>query len=209
MNALDVAQGVAWLAQGGLLAYPTETVWGLGADACSQPAIGRLRRWKGRRNDAPLALLVDGLGGAEEAAGELTGAARELAERFWPGPLMLVVPSRRRYAEGVARGDGALGLRCSDHPLAAELARALRAAGIGPITSTSLNRSGEAPACRRDEAAALCAEAYDAPRLLAGECGGGAPSTVVDLSGAAPAVLRWGALERERLAPFVQEDSRR
>jgi L-threonylcarbamoyladenylate synthase len=204
-----IGQATRWLASGGMLAYPTETVWGLGADALSEAAVARLLGWKGRGSDDPLALLVESRLEAEAAGFELGEAAIGLAERFWPGPLTLVVRTARRFAAGVAREDGAVGLRCSLHPLAAALARRLRRDGVGPITATSLNRSGEPAARSISEARALCdGDDAELPRLIAVEgadAGGDAPSTVVDATGEVPRVLRWGAVIKDDLEPVLAE----
>jgi L-threonylcarbamoyladenylate synthase len=203
-----IGQAARWIASGGLLAYPTETTWGLGADARSAKALERLRRWKGRPAHEPVALLVENAERAAQLGFQLGPAARRLAEAFWPGPLTLVAPSRDEFAPGVARGDGAVGLRCSAHPLAEALARRLRLAGIGPITATSLNRSGEPPAAGLAMARALCGEGPDEPHLIeveGAEAGGEAESTVVDTTSATLQVLRWGALPASEIEPVIQE----
>jgi L-threonylcarbamoyladenylate synthase len=204
---------VAHVASGALVAFPTETLWGLGADARSDAAIARLRAWKRRDEGQPLSVLVtglDALGALDVGVGAL---ARELAHSFWPGPLTMVLPCSGRFAAGIARSDGALGVRCSPHPVAAALARALEAAGAGPITATSLNRHGAPPARTRSEAEKTCDEPdADAPLLFAGDgpgAGGGSASTVVDLCGAAPKVLRWGAVSHDMLEPLLAGDVRR
>jgi L-threonylcarbamoyladenylate synthase len=188
---------LACLAGDGLLAYPTETVWGLGAAAASARAVERLRAWKGRRDAQPIAVLVPDLAALEALGAELSEAARALAADYWPGPLTLVLRCRGRFAAGIAGRDGAVGFRCSSHPAARGLARAAFARGLGALTATSLNRSGQPPARTRAEAAALC-RGDGAPQLLEGawpEAGGAAPSSVVDLSGAAPQVVREGAID--------------
>jgi L-threonylcarbamoyladenylate synthase len=197
-----------WVREGGLLAYPTETVWGLGADAGSEDAVQRLRDWKGRSEGSPISILVEDAHMLEVLGLEASAAARRLISAFWPGPLTLVLPCRRRFASGVARDDGAVGVRCSLHPLAAALARRLAREGVGPITSTSLNPSGEPAVRTRREAAACCDGASSAPRMLeveGAEAGGYPASSVVDLTGARPAVLRWGALSERRLGPVLAE----
>jgi L-threonylcarbamoyladenylate synthase len=201
-----IGAAVRWLAAGGLVAYPTETVWGLAAAADSAAGMQRLFAWKGRAAESPVAILVDGVAGAEALGCELGPAGRRLAAAHWPGPLTLVVPCRRAFAAGVARADGGLGLRASSHPLAAALARRAIREGVGPITATSLNRHGEPSARTRADAEGLCAGA-EAPRLLdveGAEAGGDAESTVVDLCGAQPAVLRWGAIPRDEVEPMLQ-----
>jgi len=200
-----IGAAVRWLGAGGLVAYPTETVWGLAAAAKSELGMRRLRAWKERPEAAPVAILVEGVEDAEALGCELGPAARRLASAHWPGPLTLVVSCRQHFASGVARDDGAVGLRCPSHPLAAALARRARREGVGPITATSLNRHGEPPARTRDDAARVC-EAADAPRLLAvegAEAGGDAASTVVDATRPQAVVLRWGAIPRDELLPML------
>jgi tRNA A37 threonylcarbamoyladenosine synthetase subunit TsaC/SUA5/YrdC len=107
----------------------------------------------------------------------------------------------------VARPDGAVGVRCSAHPLAAAIARRLRSQGVGPITATSLNPSGLPPARTREEARAACGSDLEVPRMLEvdrAEAGGGPASTVVDVTGQRPRVLRWGALSAAELEPVLQ-----
>jgi L-threonylcarbamoyladenylate synthase len=196
---------LAELRAGGLVAYPTETVWGLGADARSAPALAALRRWKGR-GPAPLSVLVTDLAEARELGLEVPETARRLAAAYWPGPLTLVLPGPGRLDPAVARADGAVGLRCPAHPTAHALARACARAGIGPVTATSLNRSGEPPAAHRAEAERLCAGS-GAPLLLWAppDAGGSAPSSVVDCTGPRPRVLRAGALDPGALARALAE----
>jgi L-threonylcarbamoyladenylate synthase len=180
------------VAAGGLVGFPTETSWGLGADARSEAALARLRRWKGRDADKPISVLVAGPADLARLGAELSPAARRLAEAFWPGPLTLVVRCAARLAAGVAGPGGAVGLRCSPHPVAAALARLALARGVGPITATSLNRAGELACRTRAAAEALAGEEV---ALLAGEDAGGAePSSVVDARGAEPLLLREGGL---------------
>jgi L-threonylcarbamoyladenylate synthase len=205
-----IGAAVRWLASGGLVAYPTETVWGIAAAADSELAMERLFAWKERPDAAPVAILVDGVEDALALGCELGPSARRLASAHWPGPLTLVVACRRRFAAGVARADGAIGLRCPSHPLAGALSRRARREGVGPITATSLNRHGEPPARMRDDAARLC-EGADAPRLLAvdgAEAGGDAASTVVDASGPHAQVLRWGAIPRDEIEPVLPGEVR-
>jgi len=192
------------LAQQGSVAFPTETSWGLAADATSEAAIEGVRRWKGRDEGKPISLLVTGETSLPENGFEVTPLAQELIRRFWPGPLTLVLRCRRSFARGIASPGGAVGVRRSSHPVAAELARAAGQAGIGLLTATSLNRAGESPAITAREADALCCSAgRDTPlRLACGgdDAGGELPSTVIDLTSEIPSVSRWGALDAERLS---------
>lgn len=225
-----LAAALARLRAGGLVAFPTETVWGLGADAGSAAAMERLRRWKGRDAGQPVAVLVPDRAALAALGIALPAAAERLAAAFWPGPLTLVVPApRSRFAPGVARADGAVGLRCSPHPAAAALAAAWLGAGAGPLTATSLNRHGAPPARTRAEAAALCAgsdailcldagpdagaAAHDpagaAPGRVADgarDPGAAAPSSVVDCSGPRPRLLRAGAIGAAELSRVLEQE---
>jgi L-threonylcarbamoyladenylate synthase len=187
MSALSVSRAAARIRRGELVAYPTETVWGLAADARSEAALRRLRAWKGCDAEKPMSVLVSDYGALEELGAETTPLAARLAAKFWPGPLTLVVRCERAFARGIASADGGVGFRCSPHPVARALARE-----AGVITATSFNRSGEAACATRAEAEA-CAGAEVA--LVAGEdASGAAPSSVVDASGAKLRVLREGAI---------------
>lgn len=211
---LSLAEAVDQLAAGGCVAYPTETVWGLAADATDPRAVDALRALKGRDDDAPISILVSGPERLPALGLVLGAAAARTAAHFWPGPVTLVLPpspSRRGHspgrrgclAPGIARADGAVGVRCSPHPRAAALVAAAERAGLGPLTATSCNRSGRPPARDRGEAAAVCA---GGPRLLDPEgrdADGAAPSTVVDFTGGSPRVLREGAVSEARLRALL------
>jgi L-threonylcarbamoyladenylate synthase len=201
---LSIADAADRIARGGLVAYPTETVWGLAADARSDAAVDRLRAFKGR-GPAPISILVADAAALEALGFRPGAAARQLAATFWPGPLTLVLPCLEPFASGIARDDGAVGVRCSSHPLARALAEQCARAGVGPLTATSCNATGEAAARTREEAHRVCDAA--AVGLLAGspDAGGEPESTVVDLCGARPRVLRWGGVPKSVLAPLLEE----
>jgi L-threonylcarbamoyladenylate synthase len=169
--------------------------------------VAGLLRWKGRDERSPISILVDGLAAAEGLGVRVSPAARRLAARFWPGPLTLVLPAPAgRFAPGIARADGAVGLRCSPEPTAAALARALARAGAGPLTATSLNRAGEPPARSSAEARALCRR-HPGPRVVdpgaPGPVSCAAPSTVVDCTGESCELLREGAIPAAAVAAAV------
>jgi L-threonylcarbamoyladenylate synthase len=204
-----IGDAITRLAADGFVAYPTETVWGLGACADRLLAVERLMRWKRRSMDAPLAVLVPSAAVALDMGCLIEPRVQRLMEAFWPGPLTIVVPCRKQFAKGVARSDGALGLRCSPHPLAQALALGISEAGLGPLTSTSLNRAGESPAANRAAAVAMIDEdpedVLGAPLLVSvsgHDAGGSAASSVVDCTGALPRIVRVGAIERESLEEF-------
>ena len=196
MVSIAESAALGILAEDGLVAFPTETVWGLAARAQSRAAIDRLRAFKGREAGKALSILVDSPERAADLASEWSDSARQLAETFWPGPLTLVVKCGERFAPGVVAADGSIGLRCSTHPVAALLAERALEGGLGPVTATSLNRGGEPPARNRTEAGDVCGDEIP---MIAGEAGGGAASTVVDATSARVRVLRDGAIPRAAL----------
>ena len=205
-SAAELVAAVERLRAQQLVAFPTETVWGLGADAREPEALRALQRWKGRAPDQAISVLVPSQARAAAVTGcPLPAAAEALAEAFWPGPVTLIVPARTHFAPGVLGEGGALGLRCSPHPVAAALVAAADEAGLGPLTATSLNRSGEPAAATLAEARALCSGG-GAAALVADpvvDASGAAPSSVVDCSGPRPRLLREGAVARDRLVTIV------
>jgi L-threonylcarbamoyladenylate synthase len=186
---VDVEEATETLRKGGVVADPTETVYGLGADGTSRTAVERLLALKGRGGERGLSVLVSG-GADLERWADPPAVALRLATRFWPGPLTLVVPAAPERLAAVATERG-VGFRCSPHPTAAALAKRLGR----PVVSTSCNPSGE-EACRTAEEV----ERRFGPELpiAGGEPAGGLPpSTVV-------AVSADGRLEllREGATPF-------
>jgi L-threonylcarbamoyladenylate synthase len=183
---LDDAAAV--LRGGGLVAFPTETFYGLGAAALDPRAVHRIVELKGRPETKPLLVLVDSLQMVERIA-TLTAAARALAARHWPGALTLVVPARTGVPREVTAGTGTIGVRLSSHAVARGLVQALGA----PITAPSANPSGLEPPTT---AAAVVTYFDDRIELVldAGATLGGAPSTVLDTTVEPPRVLRPGAV---------------
>lgn len=192
MTSVSVAEAAERIRRGELVAYPTETVWGLAADARSPAALARLRAWKGRDAEKPLSVLIGDFAELAALGAEATPLASRLAAKFWPGPVTLVLRCAQTFAPGVADAAGAVGFRCSPHPTAAALARA-----AGAVTATSFNRSGASPCATRAQAEA-CAGGEIA--LVAGaDASGAAPSSVVDVSGERLRVLREGAIPARAL----------
>jgi L-threonylcarbamoyladenylate synthase len=201
-SIVDAAAALDVLAEDGLVAFPTETVWGLAARAESPEAVDRLRAFKGRDADKPVSVMIDAPERLAELGVELGPRARALARALWPGPLTIVAKWRHRLAPGVAAADGSVGLRCSAHPTAAALAGGALDRGLGPVTATSLNRTGEEPARDQAEAGKMvdALAPADVPVVVvAGESGGGEPSTVVDATGDGLRILREGAIPGARV----------
>lgn len=189
----DVAEAARVLKGGGLVAFPTETYYGLGAHALDPAAVARVFGAKGRPADKPLLVLVDSLAMAAALATEIPERARGLAARYWPGPLTLILRARPHVPPALTAGTATIGLRIPDHAVALAL---VRAAGV-PITAPSANRHG-APAPRT--AAEVLAGLGDRLDLVldGGPTRGGPPSTLLDVTGPVPRLVRPGAV---RLGP--------
>lgn len=182
-----LAAAVAAVRTGRVVGLPTDTVYGIGADPFSFPAVGRLFAAKGRPPAKPIPILVADLAGAERM-GVFDAPAAAIAERYWPGPLTLVVPRAPEVPNWVgSEADGTVGIRVPGHPAALALLRA-----TGPLAVTSANRSGEPAARDSAEAEATLGDAVAV--YLPGPSGGDEPSTVVDLSSPDPRVRRPGPL---------------
>jgi L-threonylcarbamoyladenylate synthase len=186
------------LAHEGLLGYPTETVYGLGS-APGAAAVSALGRLKGRPGWQPFLLLVAGLPMAEEWGLRFNPVARQLADRFWPGPLTLVLPGGDDRLAGELRGPtGGIAVRHSAHAAITGLIALLEM----PITSTSANRSGAPPITSATELSLLFPEEVEGGRLLildGGVIPPRPPSTLIDCVVAEPRLLREGAVPRAEI----------
>ncbi|HPU00429.1 MAG: threonylcarbamoyl-AMP synthase [Firmicutes bacterium] len=180
--------------RGGLVAFPTETVYGLGAAATDRSAVKKIFKAKGRPADNPLIVHVAGLDQVKESAASLPPGALHLMKRFWPGPLSLVLPRSDKIPPEVSAGLPTVAVRMPAHPVALSL---IRAAGV-PIAAPSANRSGRpSPTSLRHVLEDLAGK-IDAV-IDGGPCQVGLESTVLDLSGSHPLILRPGAITREQL----------
>ncbi len=175
------------LRTGGLVAFPTDTVYGLGALASDGVAVQSIYVAKDRPAEKAIPILLADAGDLDRVASVVPPMARRLAERFWPGPLTLVVPKRRELPEAVS-ATATVGVRVPDHRLARELLRA-----AGPMAVTSANASGRESASTAQEVLAQLGGRL--PLILdGGRTPGGVPSTVIDCTRAEPVILRLGAL---------------
>jgi L-threonylcarbamoyladenylate synthase len=184
-----IAKAVALLRAGQVVALPTETVYGLGADALNPAAVARIFALKGRPADHPLIVHLPPDEPLENWAADVPPAARTLAQAFWPGPLTMILARNARVPKTVTGGQDTVALRVPDHPLALAL---LRAFGSG-IAAPSANRFGHVSPTT---AAHVRDEFDDALPLIldGGPCRVGIESTIVDLTRGAPVVLRPGAI---------------
>ena len=187
---------------GGLICYPTETVYGLGSLA-SDAGLDALSRLKGRPPRKPFLLLISGRAMAERAGLVFTASAAALADAFWPGPLTLVLPGGEGRLPSRLRGaEGGIAVRYTSHRGMARLIEALDE----PVTSTSANLPGGPPAPGAERVAALFASAVDHGLLIVldgGVLGNVPPSTLIDCTGAASSLIREGAIPREELRRAV------
>jgi len=185
----DLEAAVRVLRAGGLVAFPTETFYGLGALALDEAAVARVFQAKGRPGDKPLLVLVDSLAMVERLARQVPDRSRRLMARYWPGPLTLVLPARADLPRALTAGTGTIGVRLSGHPVA----RALVQAAGTPVTAPSANPHGEMSPCTADEVIAALGTRVDLV-LDGGPTPGGPASTVLDLTRTPIVVLRAGAV---------------
>jgi L-threonylcarbamoyladenylate synthase len=204
----DLDRAIQFLRQGRLVAFPTETVYGLGADATNPAAVDRIYRTKGRPGTNPLILHVASADIAKRYVTAWPPAASNLAQRFWPGPLTLVLHKQNVIPDNATANLPTVALRVPDHPLALELLRAFD----GPLAAPSANRSTRvSPTTARhvfdefpDSAAAGGADDRDPALILdGGPCTVGIESTVLDLTGPTPTILRPGRITAADLEPVI------
>ena len=180
----EIQAAVSVVRDGGVVGLPTDTVYGIGVDPLDEAAVATLFELKARPTAKPVGILVASLDQATEI-GVIEGLAIDMARLHWPGALTLVVRSRVILADWVGdRQASTVGIRVPDHPVALELLEA-----TGPLSVTSANRSGSPDARDDSEARAIFG---DRVHYVAGASPGGAPSTVVDVTGVVPVVLRPG-----------------
>ena len=184
----DVERAVAALERGGVVVYPTETLYGLGVDAAAEPALARLGSLKGRDRDKPVSVLVASRAMLDEIAAAVTRVAERLMEEFWPGALTLAFSARPELSSALTGGAGTIAARISSEPIAQAIVERLGR----PLTATSANPGGAPTAA--DVAAA---RAYFGTRVdvyVDGRILGGPGTTVIDCSTDVPRLVREGAV---------------
>lgn len=179
------------LKQGGIVAFPTDTVYGLGAVCTNDEAVQKIFAAKGRDEGKPLSILVASVEQAEQIALEIPEKARRLMEKYWPGALTLVLKKRPEISDKVSAGRETIGLRMPDSRVAVKL---LEAAGI-PLAAPSANTSGKRSSVSAEDVIADLAGRVDMI-LDGGRCPVGISSTVVDLTGESPVILREGSITK-------------
>ena len=195
-----VPQAAAAMKAGELVAVPTETVYGLAAHAGLDRSVQDIYTVKTRNPGKPLSILVSGMDMVEGYTKNIPAAAYKLAEQYWPGPLTMVLEDKGCAAPTVTAGGDTLGVRCPDHPMPLALIQALGA----PLAAPSANPEG-APSPKSAEAVFDYFDGKIHGILDGGPCTVGVESTIVDLTGAEPKILREGGIPGEELLRFLEE----
>jgi len=196
-----MSDAASLLMAGGLVAFPTETVYGLGADACNTAAVARIYSVKGRPADHPLIVHVASMDGLGDWARDVPTYAIALARDYWPGPMTLVVRRSDLAGDFVTGGQDTVGVRVPNHPVALGLLEAFAAAGGKGVAAPSANRFGNvSPTTAQAVAAELGDYLADGDQILdGGACDVGVESTIIDCTGDTPKILRPGAITVEMI----------
>jgi L-threonylcarbamoyladenylate synthase len=197
-----MVDAAANLLAGGLVAFPTETVYGLGADACNEMAVARIYAVKGRPADHPLIVHVASMDGLGDWADDVPEYAIALARDYWPGPMTLVVRRSGLAADFVTGGQDTVGVRVPDHPVALGLLEAFVRAGGKGVAAPSANRFGNvSPTTAQAVSDELGDYLADSDQILdGGACAVGVESTIIDCTGDVPKILRPGAITAQMIA---------
>lgn len=203
MPSVDTLQAAALLAEGRLVALPTETVYGLAARADDDAAVAQIFTTKGRPADHPLIVHVADAQAAEVFCPELPALARTLIARCWPGPLTVIVPRRPGLAQAAAGGQSTVGLRCPAHPLFHEVLAQAQRLGVPGLAAPSANRFGRVSPTTAEHVRQEFGEAL--PVLDGGPCAVGIESTIIDCSRERPVLLRPGQWDSAQLEAILQQ----
>ena len=198
-SAVGVVQAVAALQRGDLVVLPTDTVYGIAADAFSPVAVERLLAAKGRGRDMPVPVLVGDVRGLSGLAADVTDEMRRLVEAHWPGPLTIIVPAAPSLVWDLGDTRGTVAVRMPQHPVALDVL-----SSTGPLAVSSANRTGQPPpvtAAEAERQLGVSVSVY----LEAGSSGDAVASTIVDLTGERPQLRRAGALPLEVLREVLPE----
>ena len=196
-----MADAAANLLAGGLVAFPTETVYGLGADACNADAVARIYSVKGRPADHPLIVHVASMDGLGDWADDVRGYGISLARDFWPGPMTLVVKRSGLAGDFVTGGQDTVGVRVPDHPVALGLLEAFAKSGGKGVAAPSANRFGNvSPTTAQAVSNELSDYLAGGDQILdGGSCDVGVESTIIDCTGDVPKILRPGAITSQMI----------
>jgi L-threonylcarbamoyladenylate synthase len=207
-SASAMADAAANLLAGGLVAFPTETVYGLGADACNADAVARIYSVKGRPADHPLIVHIASMDGLGDWADDVPGYAISLARDFWPGPMSLVVKRSGLAGDFVTGGQDTVGVRVPDHTVALGLLEAFVRAGGKGVAAPSANRFGKvSPTTAQAVVDELGEYLADGDQILdGGPSEVGVESTIIDCTGDVPKILRPGAITKAMIEESTGSD---
>jgi L-threonylcarbamoyladenylate synthase len=205
-SASAMADAAANLLAGGLVAFPTETVYGLGADASNADAVARIYSVKGRPADHPLIVHIASMAGLGDWADDLRGYAISIARDFWPGPMTLVVKRSGLAGDFVTGGQDTVGVRVPDHPVALGMLEAFMRVGGKGVAAPSANRFGNvSPTTAQAVSDELGDYLADGDLILdGGACDVGVESTIIDCTGDVPKILRPGAITAQMIAESTE-----
>jgi L-threonylcarbamoyladenylate synthase len=189
-----IAEASSILRAGGIVAYPTETFYGLGADGQNEEAVKKIFLIKGRNFKNPISVIIGDANDVRGLVEEIPAFALHLMERFWPGALTIIFKASPDVSHLLTSGTGKIGIRLSSHPVATALAKKLG----HPITATSANLSGKDECTRADEVVQGIGDQIDAV-IDGGQTPGGSGSTIIDVTTDPPAILREGVISRYKL----------
>ena len=195
----DMTPAAGIIENGGLVGVPTETVYGLAANGLDETAVVKIYEVKGRPETKPISLLVSGMSDVEKFCRDIPQAAYRLAEKFWPGPLTMVLLKRDNVPSVVTAGGDTVGVRCPDHPRTLKLI----ACSGRPLAAPSANLSGQPS----PKAAADVLKVFDGKIeavIDGGPCAVGVESTILDLTSQPPRILRQGGLAREAIEQVLK-----
>ncbi|PKN97390.1 MAG: threonylcarbamoyl-AMP synthase [Chloroflexi bacterium HGW-Chloroflexi-5] len=196
-NPESISSALSLIRDGEIVAFPTDTVYGLGADPFQATGIIKLFEAKGRDSNKAIAILIGSIEQASLVTDHMPDMAIRLCEVFWPGMLTVIVPRKNTLPELISNVDR-IGIRMPNHPVALEMLRT-----YGPLATTSANLSGKPDAITAKDVFDQLANRV--PLILdGGKCQGGVPSTVIDCSGSEPVILREGPVSIERLFKVLE-----
>lgn len=196
----DIGKAVQFLRGGDVIAYPTETIFGLGADVSNRKAVKKIYNLKSRDYGLPISILVSDLGMLRRYVTGVSDNALKLITKFWPGPLTILFPASPLISRGLVTNTGRVGIRFSSHPIASLLVKNFG----GAITTTSANRSGCPPALSAKDVKKYFEERV--PCIIDGVCEPSKGSTVVDVGDDTMRIIREGAIPAEEVIQCFQNN---
>jgi L-threonylcarbamoyladenylate synthase len=205
-TAATISNAAQALIDGHLVAFPTETVYGLGADATNEKAVSRIYSVKGRPSDHPLIVHISSINKLDQWATDIPDYAIKLAREFWPGPMTLILPRKNLAKDFITGGQNNVGLRVPDQPIALSLLEKFEELGGQGIAAPSANRFGAVSATTANAVNEDLGSFFDQDDLVlnGGPCRIGLESTIIDCTSTSPAVLRPGAITKEMIGTVTR-----